>query len=103
MRSVVSALVKMAPPVGLAVAGLLAVTGMTLAPSDEGPVAALFAPSLSRTEVMLRVAAADASLIRHGAFDGIVVATADDPGLARRLRNAGAWLVVDPLAIGACL
>lgn len=103
MRTVVSALVKSAPPVGLAVAGLLAVTAMTFAPPDKGPVAALFAPSLSRTEVMSRVAAADAALIRHGLFDGIVVAAADDPGLAQRLRNAGAWIVVDPLAIGACL
>lgn len=103
MSSVFSAFAKAAPPLGLAAGGLVAIAAMTLAPPDDGPVAALFAPFLSRTEIIHRVAAADGALIRHGLFDSIVVVTADDPGLARRLRDAGAWLVTNPLAAGACL
>lgn len=103
MPYVFSAFAKAAPPLGLAAGGLMAIAAMTLAPPDNGPVAALFAPFLSRTEVMHRIAAADGALIRHGLFDSIVVVAADDPGLAGRLRDAGAWLVANPLAVGACL
>jgi hypothetical protein len=41
--------------------------------------------------------------IRGGGFANIVIASAEDPRFADRLRAAGAWLVVDAVALGACL
>jgi len=103
MRAPRSTFEVMMPPLALAVSSVLAVAAMTLTPHDGAPVAALFAPSLSRAEILERVAMADAALVRHGAFDSIVVAAADTPGLPDRLRRAGAWIVFDPVAIGGCL
>lgn len=103
MRTPRSTFEAMLPPVALALSSFVAVATMTLAPQDGAPVAALFPPTLSRAEILQRVAFADAALVRHGAFDSLVVASADTPGLADRLHRAGAWIVFDPVAIGGCL
>ena len=47
--------------------------------------------------------AAGGTPIRGGAFGNIMIARADDDGLPARLRKHGAWLVVDAIALAACL
>ena len=98
-----SMLRTVAPPVTTALAGFVAVAALALSPPAAGPVAALFAPWLSGDEVLHRVAAADAAIVRWGALDSVVVVGSERPDLSNRLRAAGAWLVVDPVAIAGCL
>lgn len=90
------------PALLLLLASTLSLAGTALAPRDDGLVAAVFPPGLDRNGVLERVAAADAVLVRLGAWDGIAVAASTRPGLAARLRAAGAWLVLDPIAAAGC-
>jgi hypothetical protein len=50
------------------------------------------------------VAAASAGTpVRFGATGFVVVVMPDTPDAAGRLRHAGAWAVLDPLALGGCV
>jgi hypothetical protein len=78
----------------LAVLPLGVATACLLAPPATGPVAAVFPPWWDDA----RSIATAGRVIRFGAFGFVVVSAADRPGL----RAAGAWLLLDPRAIGAC-
>ncbi len=68
------------------------------APTD-GPVAALFPPWWGMSDTVLAASGAG-QVVRAGALPFIaVVAQADRPAL----RRAGAWLLLDPLALAGCL
>lgn len=78
-------------PLGVALAA-------SLAPPLAGPVAALFPPWWDAAATLAAAGRAGAA-IRFGAFSFVViVASADRDGL----RAAGAWLLLDPIAIGGC-
>ncbi|CCD94571.1 conserved hypothetical protein [Bradyrhizobium sp. ORS 375] len=65
-------------------------------------VAVAFPPWWSGQQAMLAAASADAALVRTTTFSSLlVVRPGEHDGLAR-LREAGAWLVIDPQAISAC-
>ena len=65
-------------------------------------VAVAFPPWWSAQQVLLAAASADAAIVRTTAVSVIlVVRPTEHDGLAR-LHNAGAWLAIDPQAIGAC-
>ncbi|CCD86128.1 conserved exported protein of unknown function [Bradyrhizobium sp. ORS 285] len=65
-------------------------------------VAVAFPPWWSAQRTMLAAASADAALVRTTTFSSLlVVRPGDHDGLAR-LRQAGAWLVIDPQAVSAC-
>jgi hypothetical protein len=69
-----------------------------LAPPPAGPVAAVFPPWWSGARAFAAAAAAG-PVARIGAFGFIVIAA---PAERSRLRAAGAWLLLDPRAAGAC-
>jgi len=78
-------------PLGVALAA-------TLAPPRTGPVAALFPPWWSARQSIAAAGSAGA-VIRLGAFPCIVIVLAMDRTL---LRSHGAWLLLDPSAVGGC-
>lgn len=97
-----------APSILLIVVSALWLGGLSLTPkAGAAQVAAVFPPDWNRDQAFARVNAADALYVREGAWPFITVAAsaegAADPGLARRLRDAGAWFVIDPKALGSCL
>ena len=68
------------------------------APSVDGPVAAIFPPWWDARSAF--VAAGDAgAVVRFGALPFVVIVAATDRA---RLRAAGAWLLLDPRALGGC-
>jgi hypothetical protein len=73
-------------------------------PEQAGaPVAAIFPPWWDATRSFAAAASAGASIVRPGAWPAILVVTAPDAGLSRRLHAAGAWFLVNPMALAACL
>ena len=75
----------------LAVAGAAA-----LAPVADGPVAAVFPPWRSAGS-SFAAASSGGAVVRHGVWDFVIVVQAPD---RVALRDAGAWLLLDPLAAG---
>ena len=66
-------------------------------------VAAIFPPWWEADRAFLAAASTGAEIVRTGAFPTILILKpAADHGLAR-LHEAGAWLAVDPQALGGCL
>lgn len=84
---------------------LVAATVGGLAPNADGtgPVAAVFPPWWSARDVMAGLARTDAAILREGFSSSIILASSPTPGLADRLRAAGAMLVLDPQAAAGCL
>lgn len=72
-------------------------------PRDGREVAAIFPPWMDANEAIARVARAGGAIVRVGLFHNILVAHGDDPTFADRIGKAGAWLIVDPVALGGCL
>lgn len=90
------------PCVALAVGSLLAAGASSLGPSQDGPIAALYPPWWSASQCLL-AAAAGGMPVRFGAAGFVVVVVPDTPDAARLLRHAGAWLLLNPRALGGCL
>ncbi len=84
-------------------ASLLSVAWFAAQPRGSAEVAAIFPPWTSREHAVLAVAAAGGLVVRRGAFDSILVARGSDAGFVDRLFAAGAWAVIDPMALGGCL
>ncbi|TGD93165.1 hypothetical protein [Methylobacterium nonmethylotrophicum] len=86
---------------GALVLALLAPAAVALAPRS-GTVAVLGPPWAGGAGAARIVAAAGGAILRAGRFDNLLITTSPEPGFARRLYAAGAWLVVSPLLAGAC-
>ncbi|MGP1393902.1 MAG: hypothetical protein ACTS3R_00135 [Inquilinaceae bacterium] len=71
------------------------------APGAEQLVA-VFPPWLSLDQAIGRIGAAGGVAVRSGAIDSILLARSDAPDFAKALRQAGAWLVADPIVLGGC-
>lgn len=84
--------------------GLLGVVGgvASATPAEGGPIAALFPPWWPQERAMAAAASAG-SLAGAGPGGSIWVVVADRPGLAGRLRAAGAVLLLDPAVWRGCL
>lgn len=78
-------------PLGVALA-------CTLVPLPTGPVAAVFPPWWGARQAVAAAGSAGA-VIRLGALPSVVIVLAADRGL---LRSHGAWLLLDPSALGGC-
>lgn len=96
---------KTLPAIAAGLAAGLAIGGWKyFAPPGPGaPVAAVFAPGVTLSEAYARVAAGGGVVMAPGGFANVLVARADDPGFNARLREEGAWLLVDPEALATCL
>jgi hypothetical protein len=66
------------------------------------PIAAIFPPWWQADRTFVAAASAGGAVVRAGAWPNILVVTAEDGDLPRRLREAGAWLLVNPIALGGC-
>lgn len=69
-----------------------------LAPPPYGPVAAVFPPWWTGRRAFAAAGTAGA-VVRFGATSFIVIVAATDRA---RLRATGAWMLLDPRALGAC-
>ncbi|MVT53218.1 hypothetical protein GPL17_22350 [Bradyrhizobium yuanmingense] len=66
-------------------------------------VAVAFPPWWGTEQVFLAVASANAAIVRTTAISVLLVVRPDDHDGLTRLRQAGAWLMLDPQAVAACL
>ncbi|MCG6121314.1 MAG: hypothetical protein MEP57_01205 [Microvirga sp.] len=71
-------------------------------PGADG-VAIIFAPWTDAGAAIERVARAGGEIARAGGFPFVTIAVASGPDFARRIREEGAWLLLDPQALGGCL
>ncbi len=69
--------------------------------ANEG-VAVVFSPWVDEAEAMTRIAENGGAIVRKGAFSFIAVALPKSPDFARRIRSAGAWLLLDPQFLDGC-
>ncbi|MCK1718270.1 hypothetical protein [Bradyrhizobium sp. 141] len=66
-------------------------------------VAVAFPPWWGTQQVFLAAASANAAIVRTTAIPVLLVVRPDDHDGLTRLRQAGAWLMLDPQALAACL
>ena len=89
---------------GLLIASFVGVATLSLQARPGAEIVAVaFPPWWSAQRIFAAAASADAAIVRTTAIPSILVVEPDhDHGLIR-LREAGAWLAIDPQAIAACL
>lgn len=88
----------------LSVGALYATARVGLAPRDPASgVAVVFAPWTAPDAALLRSVEAGGRFVRFGGLPFIAVVIPEDSNYPSRILGAGAWLVVDPQAIAACL
>jgi hypothetical protein len=80
---------------------VIAALSLRAGPGAEA-VAVIFPPWWSSRQAVLAAASADATIIRMTAFPAILVVRPDEHEGLTRLRQAGAWLTIDPQAIAGC-
>jgi len=87
----------------LLLASAIAVAALSLqVRPDTEVVAVVFPPWWSTQHIFEAAASANAAIIRTTAIAAVVVVRPDDHEGMTRLREAGAWLAIDPQAIAAC-
>lgn len=89
--------------VALLLASWIAIAALSLQvrPGTE-VVAVVFPPWWSSQQALRAATSADAAIVRMTALPAMLVVRPDDHDGLTRLRNAGAWFSIDPLAIAAC-
>lgn len=70
------------------------------APTRSGNVFALFPPDIDAAAMLAAVVAADGLPVRETVLPFAIEVAGEAPGLADRLRGAGAWLVLPALPPG---
>jgi hypothetical protein len=70
---------------------------------DTEVVAVIFPPWWSAQQALQAAASADAAFVRTTAIPAILVVRPNNLAGLTRLREAGAWLAIDPRAVAACL
>jgi hypothetical protein len=89
--------------VAFALISTYAVARVALEPSDRsGAVGVVFAPWTDEATALSRASAAGGRIVRLGGPSFVVVVEPERPGYVRRIKDAGALLVVDPRVIAAC-
>lgn len=87
-----------------ALVSTIAVARIGLEPGDPSRgVAVVFAPWTDEATVLMRAVSAGGRIIRFDGPSFIVVIEPDNPDYVRRVKEAGALLVVDPKIFDACL
>jgi hypothetical protein len=86
-------------------AGVLFLTARaTLVPREpESGAAVIFAPWTAPETAMANATGAGARFVRFGGYGFIAVVKAEDSNYTARAMASGAWLVVDPQVLAACL
>jgi hypothetical protein len=70
--------------------------------TDDG-VAVMFAPWTSASESLSRATEPGGRFVRFGGTSFITVVMPDDQAYADRVLSRGAWLVMDPKVLAACV
>lgn len=91
------------PPIALAIATFAALCLLSLSPRSGSPITAIFPPWFGLADIMRALETTDARLIRTGALEQIVILEQAASDMPARLREAGAWLVLDGNALSACM
>lgn len=81
---------------------LIAALSLQVRPGAE-LVAVAFPPWWGTQQVFLAAGSANAAIVRTTAIPVLLVVRPDDHDGLTRLRQAGAWLTLDPRAVAACL
>jgi hypothetical protein len=90
--------------VALLIASWIAVAALSLQVKTGAEVVAVaFPPWWNDRQVLLAAASAHAAIVRMTALPSLLVVRPDDNDGLRQLREAGAWLTLDPRAIAACV
>ncbi|OQW56533.1 MAG: hypothetical protein A4S14_09760 [Proteobacteria bacterium SG_bin9] len=80
------------------------IAALTLKPHrDSVAVAVVFPPWWSAQQSLLAAASAGASIVRTSSIPAIIVVEPGTHDGLKRLRDAGAWVSIDPQALDACL
>jgi hypothetical protein len=88
----------------VAFASIVAVATFSIAPKQNtSAVAVIFSPWTDAAEAMSRSVESGGRFVRFGAFDFIAIVEPESGEYARRVRDAGAWLLADPVTLAACL
>jgi hypothetical protein len=88
----------------LSVATLYAIARLSFMPRDPNSgVAVVFAPWVEPQDALTRAVGAGGRFLRFGGYSFITVIVPDDPDYRSRVLSAGAWFVVDPNVLAACL
>jgi hypothetical protein len=96
--------IDIAALIALSIVALVASARATLPPREpERGVAVVFAPWTAPETALTRTVEAGARFVRFGGYGFIAVGVADDRGYAARAMAKGAWLVLDPQLLAACL
>jgi hypothetical protein len=70
---------------------------------DAEVVAVVFPPWWSAQQALQAAASANATFVRTTAIPAVLVVRPDERAGLNRLRDAGAWIAIDPQAVAACL
>ena len=70
---------------------------------DTEVVAVVFPPWWSAQQALQAAASANAAFVRTTAIPAVLVVRPDERAGLARLRDAGAWIAIDPRAVAACL
>ena len=88
---------------GLLLASVIAVAALSLQVRPGAEIVAVaFPPWWNAQQIFAAAASAGAAIVRTTAVDAILVVRPNDQAGLDRLRQAGAWLTIDPQAIAAC-
>jgi len=88
---------------GLLLASVIAVAALSFRARPGVEIVAIaFPPWWNSQQVFAAIASADAAIVRTTAIPTLMVVRPDDQEGLARLRNAGAWLAIDPQAVAAC-
>lgn len=93
------------PAILLLIVSFLGIAWLNLRPdlaADE-PVAAVFPPWWDAERAFAAAASTGGAVIREGAWSNILVVKSEGGDLAQRLYASGAWLLLNPKALEACL
>jgi hypothetical protein len=85
----------------LASVGAVAALSLKVRPGSE-VVAVAFPPWWTSQQIFEAAASADAAIVRTTAVAAILVVRPDAHEGLTRLRQAGAWLAIDPQAVAGC-
>jgi hypothetical protein len=87
----------------LLLASFIAVAALSLQVRPGAEIVAVaFPPWWTTQQVFEAAASADAAIVRTTAIAAVLVVRPDEHEGLTRLRQAGAWLTIDPQAVAAC-
>ncbi|MGY6628880.1 MAG: hypothetical protein ACXIVL_10195 [Oceanicaulis sp.] len=80
----------------------LPVAGAVLGAPETGQAAVLFHPSSTPSQLALAAASAGVEIVRFGGAPGAMIVNIETAAGHAALRDAGAWLIADPVILGGC-